>query len=212
VTVNGILGHERALQQVANLNGGTRASGTPGFQASLNYVRGRLDAAGYTTTVQQFDFPFFEELADPQVSPTPTEHETATFQFSGSGDVTGSSCRPRTTRARRGRRRAHQAQAARPGTSRQRGRSPYDGDGDPTGTAGPPGSAQIEDLLNQFYSGQGMATDPTAFDGRSDSGPFIAAGILFTGAEGIKTAAQAATYGGTAASRTTTATTRPATR
>jgi Zn-dependent M28 family amino/carboxypeptidase len=47
-----------------------------------------------------------------------------------------------------------------------------------------------------------MATDPTAFDGRSDYGPFIAAGIpaggLFTGAEGIKTAAQAATYGGTA--------------
>jgi Zn-dependent M28 family amino/carboxypeptidase len=45
-------------------------------------------------------------------------------------------------------------------------------------------------------------TDPTAFDGRSDYGPFIEVGIpaggLFTGAEGIKTAAQAAIYGGTA--------------
>ncbi len=30
------------------------------------------------------------------------------------------------------------------------------------------------------------------------AGPFIPAGGLFTGAEGIKTAAQAATYGGTA--------------
>ena len=42
-----------------------------------------------------------------------------------------------------------------------------------------------------------------AFDGRSDYGPFIAdvgipAGGLFTGAEGIKTAEQAAIYGGTA--------------
>jgi hypothetical protein len=46
VTVNGILGHERALQQIANLNNGTRASGTPGFEASLNYVKSRLDAAG----------------------------------------------------------------------------------------------------------------------------------------------------------------------
>jgi Zn-dependent M28 family amino/carboxypeptidase len=78
----------------------------------------------------------------------------------------------------------------------------YDGDGSDTPDAGPPGSAQIEDLFNSFYAGQGMATDPTAFDGRSDYGPFIAAGIpaggLFTGAEGIKTLAQAATYGGTA--------------
>jgi Zn-dependent M28 family amino/carboxypeptidase len=78
----------------------------------------------------------------------------------------------------------------------------YDGDGDPTGTAGPPGSAQIEDLFNGYFASQGLATDPTAFDGRSDYGPFIDAGIpaggLFSGAEGIKTAAQAATYGGTA--------------
>ena len=47
----------------------------------------------------------------------------------------------------------------------------------------------------------GLANDPTPFDGRSDYGPFIAAGIpaggLFTGAEGIKTSAQQATYGGT---------------
>jgi len=43
---------------------------------------------------------------------------------------------------------------------------------------------------------------PTAFDGRSDYGPFIDAGIpaggLFTGAEALKTDAQAAIYGGTA--------------
>ena len=83
----------------------------------------------------------------------------------------------------------------------------YDGDNSsfPVGgttQAGPPGSGQIEALFNNYYAGQGLATDPTAFDGRSDYGPFIAAGIpaggLFSGAEGKKTAEQAATYGGTA--------------
>jgi hypothetical protein len=47
VTVGGILGHERALQSIANANGGTRASGTPGFAASADYVAGRLERAGY---------------------------------------------------------------------------------------------------------------------------------------------------------------------
>ena len=79
----------------------------------------------------------------------------------------------------------------------------YDGDGsgDPD-TAGPPGSAQIEEIFNQYFASQGLATEPTPFDGRSDYGPFIAVGIpaggLFTGAEGIKTPEQAAIYGGTA--------------
>ena len=79
----------------------------------------------------------------------------------------------------------------------------YDGDGD-VGPAGPPGSAAIEDFFNAFYTARGLAFEPTAFDGRSDYGPFIAAGVgipaggLFTGAEGIKTPAQVGMYGGTA--------------
>jgi Zn-dependent M28 family amino/carboxypeptidase len=63
-------------------------------------------------------------------------------------------------------------------------------------------SAQLEALFTEYFAAQGLASDPTAFDGRSDYGPFIAVGIpaggLFTGAEGIKTPEQAATYGGTA--------------
>jgi Zn-dependent M28 family amino/carboxypeptidase len=92
VTVGGILAHQRALQRVANRNGGTRASGTPGYAASVAYVKGRLEAAGYQVSEQQFTFPFFQDLADPelaQVSPTAKDYETATFQFSGSGDITG---------------------------------------------------------------------------------------------------------------------------
>ena len=55
----------------------------------------------------------------------------------------------------------------------------YDGDGsdDPNGLAGPPGSAQIESVFTNYFAGQGLASSPTAFDGRSDYGPFIAAGI-----------------------------------
>jgi Zn-dependent M28 family amino/carboxypeptidase len=78
----------------------------------------------------------------------------------------------------------------------------YDGDGSGTGTKGPTGSGNIEQVFTSYFASLNLATDPTAFDGRSDYGPFIDRGIpaggLFTGAEGIKTAAQAVTYGGTA--------------
>jgi Zn-dependent M28 family amino/carboxypeptidase len=81
----------------------------------------------------------------------------------------------------------------------------YDGDlsdSEPPEGGAPEGSAQIEEMFLDYFASQGLATEPTAFDGRSDYGPFIAAGIpaggLFTGAEGIKTTEQAAVYGGIA--------------
>jgi Zn-dependent M28 family amino/carboxypeptidase len=401
VTVGGILAHERVLQRIANQNGGTRASGTPGYDASAAYVAGRLKAAGYKVTEQEFVFPFFRELTPAELAqtlPTPTDYETGTFDFSGSGDITGtlvatndlvipatpapsstSGCEPgdfapapatpavaliqrgtctfeqKATNAvaagydaviifnegNPGREELFIGTAGVPfdipivglsyadavalygqlqagqavtvhvfteteidptrttrniiadsptgsadkvvvvgahldsviagpgindngsGTStileiaeamselgiknRQKVRFAfwgaeelnllgsqhyvdtlsdnalgkivanlnfdmlgstnyvrfvYDGDGSDTPTAGPPGSAQIEAIFNQYFAGQGLATDPTAFDGRSDYGPFIAVGIpaggLFSGAEGGKTAEQAAVYGGTA--------------
>jgi Zn-dependent M28 family amino/carboxypeptidase len=67
---------------------------------------------------------------------------------------------------------------------------------------GPPGSAHLEDLFVDYFNAVGLSSDPTPFSGRSDYGPFIEVGIpsggLFTGAEGIKSAAQAAEFGGTA--------------
>jgi Zn-dependent M28 family amino/carboxypeptidase len=78
----------------------------------------------------------------------------------------------------------------------------YDGDGSAFGVDGPSGSGRIEAVFTDYFSSQGMATEPTEFDGRSDYDAFINAGIpaggLFTGAEGIKTVEQAAVYGGTA--------------
>jgi Zn-dependent M28 family amino/carboxypeptidase len=79
----------------------------------------------------------------------------------------------------------------------------YDGNNSAGGGAvGPAGSGAIEQVFLDYFASQGLATAPTPFNGRSDYGPFIAAGIpaggLFTGAEGIKTPAQAAIYGGAA--------------
>jgi Zn-dependent M28 family amino/carboxypeptidase len=400
VTVSGILGHERALQRIANNNGGTRASGTPGYAASAAYVKNTLRAAGYKVKEQQFTFPFFQELAPAtlaQVTPTPTTYETATFSFSGSGEVTGtvvpttdvlvpppaapgstSGCEasdfppapagPAIALIQRGTctfqikvtnavaagydaviifnegqpgrdalvtgdlgavfdvpvvglsyadgAALYNATQAGPVTARvttstvtdenakttnviadspggdpdkivvvgahldsvlegpgindngsgtatlleiaeqlkaqkvkprQKVRfafwgaeeagllgsehyvanlsdtelgkiyanlnfdmlgSPnyvrfvYDGDGSDTGTSGPPGSAEIEDIFTSYFAGQNLASEPTEFNGRSDYGPFIAVGIpaggLFSGAEGIKTEEQAQVYGGTA--------------
>jgi len=80
----------------------------------------------------------------------------------------------------------------------------YDGDdSDGVGAGpGPEGSAKIEALFESYYEGLGLPFKGTDFSGRSDYGPFIAVGIpaggLFTGAEAVKTAEEAATWGGTA--------------
>ncbi|MFE6064145.1 M28 family metallopeptidase [Streptomyces sp. NPDC056431] len=80
----------------------------------------------------------------------------------------------------------------------------YDGDNsDNVGEgAGPAGSAQLERDITDFMGSRGLPNEGTDFSGRSDYGPFIKVGIpsggTFTGAEGIKTAAQAAKFGGTA--------------
>ena len=80
----------------------------------------------------------------------------------------------------------------------------YDGDNsDGVGAGpGPGGSAEIEKVFERYYTQRGIPFAGTDFSGRSDYGPFIAVGIpsggLFTGAEGVKTAAEAAIWGGTA--------------
>ena len=51
----------------------------------------------------------------------------------------------------------------------------YDGDNSTgEGAVGPPGSAEIEQVFLDHFESAGLETTPTAFDGRSDYGPFIA--------------------------------------
>ena len=78
----------------------------------------------------------------------------------------------------------------------------YDGDASDTASTGSTGSGVVEDVFVDFFDSINRPTEPTAFDGRSDYDAFVAVGIpaggLFTGAEDIKTAEQAAKWGGTA--------------
>jgi Zn-dependent M28 family amino/carboxypeptidase len=63
-----------------------------------------------------------------------------------------------------------------------------------------PGAAKIEQDFVDYFDAQGVETEPTAFDGRSDYKPFqdngIAAGGLFSGAEVAKSAEQVLKWGG----------------
>ena len=78
----------------------------------------------------------------------------------------------------------------------------YDGSGDAFGIKGPSGSGNIEGVFEDYFASQGLISEPTAFDGRSDYDAFITAGIpaggLFTGAEDAKSEEQVDWYGGLA--------------
>ena len=97
VTVDGVLEHARALQDIAIANDGTRAATTPGYDASVQYVANRLRRAGYRVTLNPFNFPTWE-LNGPStfqrtdVEPDVTYAEGTDYivaQFSGAGDVSG---------------------------------------------------------------------------------------------------------------------------
>lgn len=93
--------HLNAFQRIADQNGGTRAAGSPGHDASAAYVADKLTRAGYKVTLQEFEFDFFEEHSNAvmeQISPTPTVYaptppdgssvgDFATMDFSATGDV-----------------------------------------------------------------------------------------------------------------------------
>ena len=94
VTLDGTLRHLRALQRIADVNGGDRLAGTSGHSASAGYVAGQLTAAGYDVTYQPFEFPFFQENSPSTLARTAPSPKTyapredfVTMAFSGSGDV-----------------------------------------------------------------------------------------------------------------------------
>ncbi|KAI9047093.1 hypothetical protein LZ554_009166 [Drepanopeziza brunnea f. sp. 'monogermtubi'] len=77
----------------------------------------------------------------------------------------------------------------------------YDGDGSAFNISGAPGSAEAEKLWEDYFKNEvAIPTNPSAFDGRSDYGPFldvgIAAGGLTSGADGVKTQEDYDKYGG----------------
>jgi len=103
VTVGGITEHMAALEEIANDNVfegvPTRATGTPGHEASVEYVFETMEAAGFDVRLQEFTADiFFEQgaAAFEQVAPTATVYPRYdgedgvwyTASFSGDGDKT----------------------------------------------------------------------------------------------------------------------------
>ncbi|MFD9885034.1 M28 family metallopeptidase [Streptomyces alboflavus] len=54
IPVANVKAHLSQFQSIASANGGNRSHGSAGYKASIDYIKGKLDAAGFTTTVQQF--------------------------------------------------------------------------------------------------------------------------------------------------------------
>ncbi len=86
VNADDVFVHLDAFQAIADANGGTRASGTPGYDVSADYVADLLEDAGYEITIQEFAFTLFEEVSSSlTVDGAPVE--TQTFSFSDSGEI-----------------------------------------------------------------------------------------------------------------------------
>ncbi|MGI5267965.1 M28 family peptidase [Nonomuraea sp. CA-218870] len=240
--------HLAQFQSIANANGGNRAHGRPGYLASANYVRGRLDAAGFTTTLQSFTYngaTGYNLIADwPGGDPDDIlmigAHLDSVTAGPGINDNGSGSAAILETALEVSRQSLQPAKHLRfawwgaeelglrgsqyyvtnlSTTERAKikgylnfdmvgspnaGYFIYDGDNsDGVGSGpGPAGSAELERVLQDYFGSIGVPTRGTDFDGRSDYGPFISRGIpaggTFTGAEGVKSSAQAQLWGGTA--------------
>jgi Zn-dependent M28 family amino/carboxypeptidase len=103
VTVSGVREHLAALEDIAKANVfqgvPTRATGTSGHEASVEYVVEKMKAAGFNVALQEFEADIFFEQAPAafeRVSPDPTVYPRYdgtdgvwyTADFSGDGDVT----------------------------------------------------------------------------------------------------------------------------
>ncbi|MFF1453813.1 M28 family metallopeptidase [Streptomyces sp. NPDC058274] len=233
--VANVKAHLAQFQSIATANGGNRAHGRTGYKASLDYVKAKLDAAGFTTTVQQFtssgrtgynliaDWPGGDTgkvvmagshldsvtagpgindngsgsaavletaLAVSRAGYKPTKHLRFAWWGAEELGMVGS--------------RYYVNSLATTDRSRISGYLNFDMIGSPN-----PGyfvyddDPAIEKTFKTYFTGIGVPTEiETEGDGRSDHAPFKSAGIpvggLFSGADYIKTTAQAAKWGGTA--------------
>jgi hypothetical protein len=78
VTVQGITEHQKALQNIADMNGGTRYTRTAGYTASAAYVKATLEKAGYNAHYEMFNMPEWHETAAPVLQQTAPGSKTYT--------------------------------------------------------------------------------------------------------------------------------------
>ncbi len=95
VTLAGVLRHLVAFQAIASTHNDTRASGTPGFTRSADYVAALMRAAGYRVTRQPFPFNFCSDTGSSfaQNTPAPATYvdqvDYDVLDCSGAGTATG---------------------------------------------------------------------------------------------------------------------------
>ncbi|GHJ59409.1 aminopeptidase [Nocardioides sp. OK12] len=96
VKAEGIDVHLDKLQAIADKFDGNRASGTPGYNASVRYIVRTLERVGYEPEVQEFEFPYFVENAPAtlaQTAPDATTYDSpedfSIMTYSGSGEASG---------------------------------------------------------------------------------------------------------------------------
>lgn len=227
--------HLAQLQSIATANGGNRAHGRAGYKASLDYVKAKLDAAGFTTTVQQFtssgrtgynliaDWPG-GDTGHVVMTGAHLDSVTAGPGIDDNGSGSAAILETALAVARTGYHPAKHLRFAWWGAEElgMVGSRSYVGRLSPTDRSriaaylnfdmiGSPNPGYfvydddpaLEKTFKDYYAGLGISTEPeTEGDGRSDHASFKNAGVpvggLFSGADYIKTPAQAAKWGGTA--------------
>jgi Peptidase family M28 len=86
--------HLRALDRIAKQNGGERATGTPGYAASVDYVAAQLRRAGWRVRIQQVPLAVPREgeparLSIASLGALRSPSEFRTVSYSGSGEGSG---------------------------------------------------------------------------------------------------------------------------
>ncbi len=91
VTVEAMTGHLRALQDIADSNGGTRAIGTPGYDATVDHIVGALRGAGFDVQTPEFPTRLFTH-GEPELTVGGVPFDAGVLQYSAgtpAGGVSG---------------------------------------------------------------------------------------------------------------------------
>lgn len=84
VTVDAMMGHLQTLQDIADAHGGNRRSGSPGYQASVDYVAQALRDKGFDVSTPEFEMDaFFVDEESMTVDGRAIDVEAITHSASG---------------------------------------------------------------------------------------------------------------------------------
>ncbi|MDF3046138.1 MAG: aminopeptidase [Ornithinibacter sp.] len=89
VSVDAVMEHQEAFQDIADANDGNRAAGTSGYTQSVDYVVKTLTAAGWKVSLDEFPFTYVPPPELQQLTPVTGDYETAVFTGTGYGEVVG---------------------------------------------------------------------------------------------------------------------------